>query len=142
MNTDERKGLMMDFCEQGGIALKPFLPQLQTTFVKCLSDAAKAVRERAADALGLLMSLQSRVDPVVGDLCSQAASAPDVTVRHTMLVALQGTLVRAASTPPWKAPSPGRTSRFFPVRGVTAAQCERPPLSPICKGGWGLRGVW
>jgi hypothetical protein len=84
---------------QGGIALKPFLPQLQTTFVKCLSDPAKAVRERAAKALGLLMALQPRVDPVVGDLCASAASAPDAAVRHSMLVALQGTLKNAGKTP-------------------------------------------
>jgi HEAT repeat protein len=96
--TNERKARRATCTgKQGGIALKPFLPQLQTTFVKCLSDAAKAVRERAADALGLLMSLQPRVDPVVGDLCTSAASAPDITVRHTMLVALQGTLVRAST---------------------------------------------
>lgn len=29
---------------KGGIALKPFLPQLQTTFVKCLQDNTRSVR--------------------------------------------------------------------------------------------------
>ena len=30
---------------KGGIALKPFLPQLQTTFMKCLHDGARNVRQ-------------------------------------------------------------------------------------------------
>jgi hypothetical protein len=29
---------------KGGLALKPFLPQLQTTFMKCLQDAANTVQ--------------------------------------------------------------------------------------------------
>jgi HEAT repeat protein len=55
---------------KGGIALKPFLPQLQTTFIKCLQDNTRAVRSRAAWALGKLTGLSTRVDPLVGDLIS------------------------------------------------------------------------
>jgi HEAT repeat protein len=45
--------------------LKAFLPQLQSTFVKALSDPTADVRSRAAVALGKLMTLHSRVDPLV-----------------------------------------------------------------------------
>lgn len=49
--------------------VKPFFPQLQRTFVKSLSDPTSAVvRTRAAEALGILMRSQSRVDPVVTEL--------------------------------------------------------------------------
>lgn len=82
---------------KGGMALKPFLPQLQTTFVKCLLDNTRlglafyshfsmyafrliwltrcsvncrVVRSSAALALGKLSALSTRVDPLVGDLLS------------------------------------------------------------------------
>jgi len=53
---------------KGGVALKPFVPQLQTTFVKCLSDTHMTVRMSAASSLGLLMTLQTRVDALASDL--------------------------------------------------------------------------
>ncbi|KAI6117782.1 armadillo-type protein [Pisolithus croceorrhizus] len=49
--------------------VKPFFPQLQRTFVKSVSDSASiAVRTKAAQALGILMRSQPRVDPVVTEL--------------------------------------------------------------------------
>ncbi|KAK3256440.1 eIF-2-alpha kinase activator GCN1 [Cymbomonas tetramitiformis] len=79
---------------KGGKSLKPFLPQLQTTFMKCLQDGAPTVRRRAAFALGLLMQLQPRVDPVVNDLLAGIASA-EGGVRSAMVHALRGTLENA-----------------------------------------------
>ncbi|KAJ8595557.1 ARM repeat-containing protein [Rhizopogon salebrosus TDB-379] len=58
--------------------VKPFFPQLQRTFVKALSDASSAVvRTRAADALGILMRSQPRVDPVVTELITGARSSEE-----------------------------------------------------------------
>tara|TARA_R110002050_G_scaffold147999_1_gene274144 strand:+ start:79 stop:693 length:615 start_codon:yes stop_codon:yes gene_type:complete len=48
--------------------VKNFLPQLQTIFVKSLSEEAKAVRIRAAEGLSLLMPFSARVDALVLDL--------------------------------------------------------------------------
>lgn len=54
--------------------VKPFYPQLQRTFVKSLSDASSSVRNRAAAALRVLMLHQTRVDPLVTELTTLAAT--------------------------------------------------------------------
>ncbi|KAI9078431.1 hypothetical protein K1719_039650 [Acacia pycnantha] len=79
---------------KGGMALKPFLPQLQTTFVKCLHDSTRTVRSSAARALGMLSGLSTRVDPLVGDLLS-GLQGSDSGVRGAFLTALKGVLKHA-----------------------------------------------
>jgi len=55
------------------IFVKPFFPQLQRTFVKGVGDSASlAVRTKAAQALGVLMRNQPRVDPVITELIGGA----------------------------------------------------------------------
>ncbi|CAM6126914.1 unnamed protein product [Calypogeia fissa] len=82
---------------KGGLALKPFLPQLQTTFMKCLQDNTRAVRARAASALGKLIRMSARVDPLVGDLLSGIQSA-EGGVREAMLEALKGVMKNAGKS--------------------------------------------
>jgi hypothetical protein len=53
---------------KGGPALRAFVPQFQTTFVKALSDPSRQVRLEATTALGLLMPLSTRVDPLIKEL--------------------------------------------------------------------------
>uniref|UniRef100_A0A8C1NXN2 GCN1 activator of EIF2AK4 n=1 Tax=Cyprinus carpio TaxID=7962 RepID=A0A8C1NXN2_CYPCA len=67
-----------------GIALKPFLPQLQTTFLKALQDSSRAVRLRAAESLGQLVSIHTKVDPLFTEQLSAIRNAEDsgVRVRH------------------------------------------------------------
>ncbi|XP_067861626.1 stalled ribosome sensor GCN1 [Heptranchias perlo] len=72
-----------------GIALKPFLPQLQTTFTKALSDANRAVRLKAAEALGNLIVIHAKVDPLFTELLNLVRSADDSSVRETLLQALR-----------------------------------------------------
>lgn len=49
--------------------LKPFLPQLQRTFAKSLADSSSEVlRSRAAKALGSLITLTPRIDPLIAGL--------------------------------------------------------------------------
>ncbi|KAG0555734.1 hypothetical protein KC19_11G000200 [Ceratodon purpureus] len=79
---------------KGGVALKPFLPQLQTTFIKCLQDNARPVRSKAAWALGKLTRLSTRVDPLVGDLLT-GLQAAEGGVREATLVALEGVMAHA-----------------------------------------------
>ncbi|KAF9179251.1 translational activator of GCN4 [Haplosporangium sp. Z 11] len=69
--------------------LKPFLPQLQRTFIKSLTDPTSAtVRTRAAAALSILISLQSRVDPLVTELVAGIKSS-EAGVKETVMGALE-----------------------------------------------------
>ncbi|KAL0298568.1 UNVERIFIED_CONTAM: protein ILITYHIA, partial [Sesamum radiatum] len=83
--------------QKGGIALKPFLPQLQTTFVKCLQDNTRTVRSSAAFALGKLSALSTRIDPLVGDLLS-GLQASDLAIREAILTALEGVIKNAGKS--------------------------------------------
>ena len=48
------------------IFLKPFLPQLQRTFAKSLADpSSEILRSRAAKALGTMITLTPRIDPLI-----------------------------------------------------------------------------
>jgi len=85
--------------DKGGTKLKPFLPQLHTTFVKNLHDDSAAVRTDAAAALGKLVGITTRVDPLVKDLCSNVANTAGggeevEEVRATILAALSDVLLQ------------------------------------------------
>ncbi|KAL1597320.1 translational activator of GCN4 [Paraconiothyrium brasiliense] len=68
--------------------LKPFLPQLQRTFAKSLADTSSDVlRARAAKALGTLIKLTPRVDPLIAELVTGSKTA-DQAVKAAMLKAL------------------------------------------------------
>lgn len=68
--------------------LKPFLPQLQRTFAKSLADTSSEVlRTRAAKALGTLITLTPRIDPLISELVT-GAKTPDPGVKDAMLKAL------------------------------------------------------
>ncbi|KAI8927350.1 armadillo-type protein [Entophlyctis helioformis] len=72
--------------------LKPFLPQLQRTFVKALSDATgtTSMRDRAARCLSLLIPLQARLDPLVVELSQGLKTAEDAKVKPAVWEALYG----------------------------------------------------
>ena len=61
--------------------LKPFLPQLQTTFIKALNDPNREVRMCAANALQKLIKLHTRVDPLFTELHNGVRNTEDNTVR-------------------------------------------------------------
>ncbi|KAJ3371029.1 translational activator of GCN4 [Kappamyces sp. JEL0680] len=73
--------------------LKPFLPQLQRTFVKALSEAGgtSAMRSKTAQCLSALIPLQTRLDPLVLELVQGIKSA-DEGVEPAMWDALYGLL--------------------------------------------------
>eukprot|EP00562_Extubocellulus_spinifer_P003852 CAMPEP_0178537748 /NCGR_PEP_ID=MMETSP0696-20121128/36753_1 /TAXON_ID=265572 /ORGANISM="Extubocellulus spinifer, Strain CCMP396" /LENGTH=3016 /DNA_ID=CAMNT_0020169993 /DNA_START=19 /DNA_END=9069 /DNA_ORIENTATION=- len=82
---------------KGGPALRAFVPQFQTTFVKALSDPSRRVRVEAIKALALLMPISTRLDPLIkelvtGSLGKGAASSTEtagaVTIQTATLEAL------------------------------------------------------
>ncbi|EKX53505.1 hypothetical protein GUITHDRAFT_57715, partial [Guillardia theta CCMP2712] len=82
---------------KGGIMMKPFLPQLQTTFVKSLSEPNKVVRGRAIRALSFLVRMSPRVDPLLNDLLAGAKSN-EGGVQLSFIEALEVVLGRASAS--------------------------------------------
>ncbi|EPS44221.1 hypothetical protein H072_1774 [Dactylellina haptotyla CBS 200.50] len=77
--------------------LKPFLPQLQRTFAKALADTSSEVlRTRAAKALGTLITLTPRIDPLIAELVG-GSKTPDIGVRIAMLKALYEVISKAGA---------------------------------------------
>ncbi|KAG2444413.1 hypothetical protein HXX76_001166 [Chlamydomonas incerta] len=83
---------------KAGVGLKPFVPQLQTTFLKCLNDTSEVggevVRTRAADNLGELTRMSARLEQLVQDLANSGRTA-EPAVRSAHLRALRGALLAA-----------------------------------------------
>ena len=78
---------------KASILLKPFFPQLQTTFIKALNDANRTVRLKAGIALSHLIAIHMRPDPLFNELANGIkGSADDTSVRDTYLQALRGCL--------------------------------------------------
>jgi len=68
--------------------LKPFLPQLQRTFTKALADTSSDVlRTRAAKALGTLITMTPRIDPLIAELVTGSKTS-DAGVKTAMQKAL------------------------------------------------------
>ena len=80
--------------DKGGASLKAFVPQLQTTFVKALNDPAREVRTRGAAALGRLMPLSLRVDPLLTELTQLCLKAESTAIKISVLDAM-GTVLLA-----------------------------------------------
>ena len=77
--------------------VKPFLPQLQRTFAKCLADTSSEIlRTRAAKALGTLITLTPRIDPLIAELVSGSKTS-DPGVQNAMLKALYEVVSKAGS---------------------------------------------
>ncbi|KAL1132575.1 hypothetical protein AAG570_010527, partial [Ranatra chinensis] len=78
-----------------GVMLKQFLPQLQTTFLKALNDGNRQVRLKAATALGHLITIHTRADPLFTELHTAVKTVEDPAVRETMMQALRGVVSAA-----------------------------------------------
>lgn len=80
--------------------LYPFIPQLQRTFIKSLSDPSnELLRTRAAKALGTLIKYQPKVDPLVAELLNNAKAidSGNVSLKTAILKALLEVVDKAGS---------------------------------------------
>ncbi|QOU21409.1 hypothetical protein BRETT_001132 [Brettanomyces bruxellensis] len=80
--------------------LRPFIPQLQRTFIKSLEDASnELLRTRAAKALGTLIKYQPRVDPLILELlnCAKIAGSENIGTQTSILQALLEVVDKAGS---------------------------------------------
>ena len=82
--------------DKGNVALKAFAPQLQTTFVKSLNDSSKSVRGKAAEALGKLMSLVARVDPLVTELSQSILTIESNAIKASIFEGLGNVLSKGS----------------------------------------------
>ncbi|KAJ2786481.1 translational activator of GCN4, partial [Coemansia linderi] len=72
--------------------MRPFLPQLQRTFVRGLVESDDIVRQRAAAALAALIPLQPRLDPLVAELTAGLKQATDVGMRIAIMRAIRAVI--------------------------------------------------
>ncbi|BFZ55607.1 translational activator of GCN4 [Savitreella phatthalungensis] len=79
---------MQELLEKIPTAVKPFIPQLQRTFTKSLADPTAAVRKRAAQCLGALITLGGRIDPLVTELVTGVKNAAIEEISVATLTAL------------------------------------------------------
>lgn len=90
-------GILLD---KTGVALKAFVPQLQTTFIKALSDtSSKHVRASSITALGKLLPMITRVDQIVTEVLNNilALGAADAGSSNDILISMgvKSTLLEA-----------------------------------------------
>lgn len=71
------------------ITLKPFLPQLQPTFLKNLNDTNRVVRLKSGFALARLLVMNPRLEQVILDIVNYIKQAQDDQVRETILNTLR-----------------------------------------------------
>lgn len=78
--------------------LRPFIPQLQRTFVRSLADPTNdSLRSGAVTALGILVEFQPRLDSLVTELVGGARAAEDQKVRSSLLLAMSQVVLRGGA---------------------------------------------
>jgi hypothetical protein len=67
------------------ITLKPFLPQLQPTFLKNLNDSSRVVRLKSGYGLAKLLSMNPRLDQVMVELMNYIKNSTDEQIKETLV---------------------------------------------------------
>ena len=75
--------------EKVGVILKPFLPQLQPTFMKNLNDINRVVRIKSGYALSKLIFMNPKMDQVIVELNNMIKNTDDHEIKETLLNTLR-----------------------------------------------------
>jgi len=70
--------------DRGGVSLKAFVPQLQASFLKALTDPLKAVRNCSSLNLGKLMKLTPRIDPLLLELVTGCSHSESIAIKASV----------------------------------------------------------
>ncbi|CAG9865117.1 unnamed protein product [Phyllotreta striolata] len=118
-----------------GIMLKQFLPQLQTTFVKALNDPNRSVRLKSAAALGRLIVIHQRADPLFTELHNTIKNTEDIAIKETTLHALRGILTPAGDkmSDPVKKQIHATLISLLGAPEDTVRKCAAGCLGAICR---------
>jgi len=73
---------------RGSATLKPFAPQLQTVLIKSLCDPLREVRARGVSALGKLLEINPKVDPLLSELSTMCLQSDSKAIKHSILIAI------------------------------------------------------
>ena len=71
------------------VTLRPFLPQLQPTFLKALNDPNRTVRLKSGYALAKLLLMNPRFDSVIVEIHGYIKNADDLQIKETLINALR-----------------------------------------------------
>jgi hypothetical protein len=71
------------------ITLKPFLPQLQPTFLKNLNDINRTIRLKSGFALAKLLFMNPKMDTIIIELLNYIKSNDDILIKETLLNTLR-----------------------------------------------------
>ncbi|RWS30291.1 Translational activator GCN1-like protein [Leptotrombidium deliense] len=121
-----------------GPLLRPFIPQLQQTFLKALNDSNRTVRLCAANALSCLIVVHTRCDPVFTELHNAVKASgnnDDSSVRETMLFALRMSIIPAGDKMS-DAVRSAILSSITSMMGITDDACRQSAtacLGSLCK---------
>jgi len=69
--------------------LRPFVPQLQPTFVKALNDPNRIVRLKSGYALARLLPLNPKLDQVIVEIHNTVKGCEDVQIKETLINSLR-----------------------------------------------------
>jgi len=82
--------------QKAPLLAKPFIPQLQRTAIKNLSDQTSGdIRNQAAVVLAALIPMQPRVDPLVSELVTAANNSFDDGAKSAVVKALSEVFLKA-----------------------------------------------
>lgn len=71
------------------MTLRPFLPQLQPSFLKALNDPNRVVRLKSGYALAKLLPMNPRLDQVVVDIHGFIKNTEDIQIKETLINSLR-----------------------------------------------------